>query len=544
MPRPSACREVPDVSAQADEFTGAITVVYDGSWTGFGGTSSSTPLWAAMTAEMSASAACGTAGAGFIDPELYAVASNPAQYAASFNDITKGNNDPFGATRGLYPATKGYDMASGLGTPKVTGPGGTAGLAHYLCAQSTSVAAPVITGISPASVPTGGGTVTVTGTGFASGAISQIAGVQLGGVPLPNAVVASSVKATSFRLAVPAAPVFVPPDTATDGAGRYYLSVTSTNGSTSRVGPKSALQVVGSTATTRPVVTGVGPSGANESGDNGATPITTTVYGSGFVGATSVRFGAVASTHFTVENANEITATVPPFKAGTTACLADGVGICQVQVVVTTAAGSSAAHDSTILPPYQGAYALDNSGDFTPPAGCGCEAAPQPTEFDYLPTPRITGLTADVAANGKSYASEAGGTVVTLTGVGFAVLGFEWLDGGGAPNLYNSFFSPGISYISATKIQFVMPGPARIPNRRAAFSVPFYIQTLASPNSGNISAPAPAPSNQTRVVFAPTPEVTSVSTGSSPAAGSVHRGHEADHQGIGVRRRLRGGVHR
>ena len=41
------------------------------------------------------------------------------------NDITSGNNDytPSGYTGGLYPATTGYDMASGLGSPLVAGVG-------------------------------------------------------------------------------------------------------------------------------------------------------------------------------------------------------------------------------------------------------------------------------------------------------------------------------------------------------------------------------------------------------------------------------------
>jgi hypothetical protein len=139
-----ACRQLPDVSAQADEFTGAVTV-YSASfgpgaqgWTTIGGTSSATPIWAGLLALINTSGTSSSCtspsgtGVGFVSPLLYAVASSPAAYAASFNDITAGNNDPYGASN-LFPATPGYDMASGLGTPQLTGPGGTAGLAHYLC---------------------------------------------------------------------------------------------------------------------------------------------------------------------------------------------------------------------------------------------------------------------------------------------------------------------------------------------------------------------------------------------------------------------------
>src|SRR5207253_681314 len=90
----AACREVPDVSAQADEFTGGITV-YDaayGGWQTSGGTSSAAPIWAALLAVTNESATCqGNAatanGVGFVSPLLYSVASNPTAYAASFNDI-------------------------------------------------------------------------------------------------------------------------------------------------------------------------------------------------------------------------------------------------------------------------------------------------------------------------------------------------------------------------------------------------------------------------------------------------------------------------
>ncbi|MGH2843752.1 MAG: putative Ig domain-containing protein, partial [Solirubrobacteraceae bacterium] len=46
---------------------------------------------------------------------LYKAAAD--DYAADFDDITSGDNDVTGTNGGLYPATTGYDMASGLGTP-------------------------------------------------------------------------------------------------------------------------------------------------------------------------------------------------------------------------------------------------------------------------------------------------------------------------------------------------------------------------------------------------------------------------------------------
>jgi subtilase family serine protease len=112
------CREVPDVSADADPGTGYV-IDYDGAWELAGGTSAAAPLWAAMTALANASSFCASTPVGFANPVLYAIAGNAGEYASDFTDVTSGNNDytPSGNTSGTYPATTGYDMASGLGAP-------------------------------------------------------------------------------------------------------------------------------------------------------------------------------------------------------------------------------------------------------------------------------------------------------------------------------------------------------------------------------------------------------------------------------------------
>jgi subtilase family serine protease len=106
------CREVPDVSASADENYGYV-VYYDGSWTAVGGTSGAAPTWAGFTALADTSSYCGGTPIGFANPVLYDAAA--ASYSGNFDDITSGNNDYNGTE--LYPAGTAYDMASGLGTP-------------------------------------------------------------------------------------------------------------------------------------------------------------------------------------------------------------------------------------------------------------------------------------------------------------------------------------------------------------------------------------------------------------------------------------------
>jgi subtilase family serine protease len=116
------CREVPDVSADADPDVGGWVIYYQGSWQGGnGGTSAAAPLWAALTAVINSQ--CKTGSVGFDAPRLYEV----ARHAGNFTDVTSGNNDYTDGHSGDYPATKGFDLASGLGSPIATG------LANSLC---------------------------------------------------------------------------------------------------------------------------------------------------------------------------------------------------------------------------------------------------------------------------------------------------------------------------------------------------------------------------------------------------------------------------
>ncbi len=105
------CRQVPDVSADADPYTGYV-IYFDGKWQGgWGGTSAATPLWAAATALIDASPACRSTGrVANMLPTLYSLARHHSGATALY-DVTRGSNG--------HKATQGYDMASGLGTPRV-----------------------------------------------------------------------------------------------------------------------------------------------------------------------------------------------------------------------------------------------------------------------------------------------------------------------------------------------------------------------------------------------------------------------------------------
>jgi subtilase family serine protease len=122
-------RGVPDVAYNASARTGVL--VYDtapgdvtsglicpdhnpcsAGWYVVGGTSASSPQWAALTA-----IADQIAGKrlGFINPSLYALASGP-NYSTYFYDVTTGQNQTEDTIPG-YPATTGWDPVTGLGTP-------------------------------------------------------------------------------------------------------------------------------------------------------------------------------------------------------------------------------------------------------------------------------------------------------------------------------------------------------------------------------------------------------------------------------------------
>jgi hypothetical protein len=521
----TGCREVPDVSANADENTGATTVYYAGQWGTVGGTSAAAPIWAGVLADINASAACTVAGGvGFANPELYALASVPTEYAASFTDVTSGNNDALGVDGGLFPATPGYDMASGLGTPQVTGPGDSRGLAYYLCSAATpsgggSGGRPAVTSVSPPVVSGAGGSqVTVTGSGFESTSDSSVvSGVQIGTYKVPAAY-ADVTSPTTIILTVPSSSVLAGAagNSPLNGNGTYDVVVSVDSGRSSAPTTAARLTVTDPRAVTgAPEVDGVGPSGGNEAGGD-----VVTVYGSGLTGATTVTFGGVAGNDVSVVSASELTVRVPAYSAKTACVNATDPtnNVCQVEVRVTTPVATSIP--GAILRPLSGAYVVGPLEIPELPANCGCELAPSPTEYDYLPTPTITSITSRPAgADGARYASENGTTIETINGEGLGVLGLEWVDVGPPSQYSSSDFD--FTEVTGTQIKVLLPP---IQPTTTVAPVPVWVQTLASANSADLASTTTDPSNFKNVLYAPTPAVTSLSAGrydAGPTTGST-----------------------
>jgi subtilase family serine protease len=132
-PAGTPCRETPDVSADADEFTGyaiyctgtaslpeSTCATFSGSepvpgWFEANGTSLTGPQWASITADRDSYLGHRS---GNINPWLYyLLRTDPRRY---FHDITGiGPRQRAATSNGMFPSTPGYDMATGVGTPEM-----------------------------------------------------------------------------------------------------------------------------------------------------------------------------------------------------------------------------------------------------------------------------------------------------------------------------------------------------------------------------------------------------------------------------------------
>jgi subtilase family serine protease len=122
------CREVPDVSANADEYTPyaeyctgnadtpnsncILSADTPSGWFGIGGTSLSSPLWSAIIADHDG---LFHGRIGNANPLLYLLYNvDPDGFFHDITGIGQTTNN-----NGLFPTTPGYDLSTGIGTPKM-----------------------------------------------------------------------------------------------------------------------------------------------------------------------------------------------------------------------------------------------------------------------------------------------------------------------------------------------------------------------------------------------------------------------------------------
>lgn len=106
-------RGIPDIAADADPYTG-MAFYFNGQWTQTGGTSASTPFWAAIVAIADQMAGHPL---GFINPGIYKIAASQ-NYTQDFRDITAGSNGVAKVSVQGFQAVKGWDAVTGWGTPQ------------------------------------------------------------------------------------------------------------------------------------------------------------------------------------------------------------------------------------------------------------------------------------------------------------------------------------------------------------------------------------------------------------------------------------------
>ncbi|MGK8524416.1 IPT/TIG domain-containing protein [Nocardia asteroides] len=299
---------------------------------------------------------------------------------------------------------------AGIGSVNVvvTAAGGTSNPVPY-----SYVPAPALASAVPdAGAQTGGNTVTLTGTGF-TGATA----VRFGTTPATSFTVVSDTQITAVAPA---------------GTGTTAVTIATVGGTSNEVVY---------TYTPPPALAAIVPGSGPETGGN-----TVTLTGTGFTGATAVRFGATPATSFTVVSDTQITA-VAPAGTGTAAVTVTAVGgtsnaLAYVFAPVPTLAsavpgsGPETGGDTVTLTGtgFTGATAVtfggtpavsftvvaDSSITAVAPAGAGSVnvvvttpgGATNGVLHTYVPAPALASL-----APGSG--PETGGNTVTLTGTGF-----------------------------------------------------------------------------------------------------------------------------
>lgn len=377
----SYCREVPDVSADADPGTGYL-IYYAGSWGGIGGTSAAAPLWAAFIALVNASSYCAGSDVGFANAALYKAAAT--DYAADFDDITSGNNDITQTNGGLYPAGAGYDMASGLGTPV-----GSA-LPQQLCDAST--------------VPT----VTVSDPGTQTGLVGDGVSLQISATDSASATLTYSASGLPAGLSINRSSGLISGTLTTPSSGTVAVNATDAEGG-------SGATTFAWTVTSRSSSTAVSCAPASVTA-GAATSCTATVTdtspGTPVTPGGTVDFTSPASSQGTYSDSGSCTLS-PTSTAGTAACTLSytpAAGTHGSQSVVAAFLGNSAhsassspgftltvtsAPSSTKSPSGGGTSSRVAPSDATPPTVSGRAAAGHtltchagtwsgsPTSFDY-----------------------------------------------------------------------------------------------------------------------------------------------------------------
>ena len=366
---------------------------------------------------------------------------------------------------------------------------------HYIYAP-----VPVVSAVAPAQGPlSGGGTVTISGSGFTTATTVQFGGTAGTGVVVNND--------SSITVTVPAG-----------SAGAVDVTVTSPGG-TSATGAADTYTYVAA-----PSVGGVNPARGPLGGGG-----TVTITGSGMGNVSAVDFGGVAATTFTIVNATTLTAVVPAQAAGSVdvtvtnpggvspAGAADVYTYVPVPTVTSVSPGFGPSSGGTTVQINGGGFTAASTVRFggaaasfsvisdtqisaTAPAASpgilditvttpgGTSPTGSADRFVYDGSPWIAGLSANSGPSG-------GGTGVTVTGSGFLVI--SSVSVGGVPVSFTVASDGSLSFTTPPGVpgaaSVVLAGPAGSTAATFTFVAPPVPPASAPPGPGPTPTPAPAP---------------------------------------------------
>jgi subtilase family serine protease len=204
-------RNAPDVSANANFTFYVCADQTTCTANSYGGTSFAAPMWAGYLALVNQqSVTNGNPPVGFLNPTLYTI-GNGSSYDTDFHDITSGSNNG-------YPATLGYDLATGWGSPNgsslLNALAGPATPGFTLSASPGSV--------SVAQGSTGSSTITSTVSGWFNAVTLSASGMPTGVTVgfSPTSITGTGTSTLTFTVA------------SSTVAGTYSITVKGTSGST------------------------------------------------------------------------------------------------------------------------------------------------------------------------------------------------------------------------------------------------------------------------------------------------------------------------
>ncbi|MBL1099455.1 beta strand repeat-containing protein [Streptomyces coffeae] len=351
---------------------------------------------------------------------------------------------------------------------------------------ATPASPPVISSVSPAAGPPGGGTlVTLNGNNF-----QQAAVVRFGTALAPSFTVNSATQITAVS----------PP-----GTGSVQITVTTPNGTSNGV----PFSYVGTPA---PVLSSLVPNQGPAGGGNAVT-----ITGTALSGATAVRFGATNAASFLVASATQIVAIAPP-------------GSGSVQVTVTTPGGTSNGLTYSFTPaptvssvsPNQGPGGGGNTVIITGSALSGATTvrfgSTNASSFTVVSSTQITAVAPAGSGSVQVTVTTPGGT---SNGVSYTYVGAPSLTSvspnQGPPAGGNTVTLAGSGLSGATSVLF-----GSTPATSFTVNSASQITAVAPAGSGSVQVTVVAPggtSNGVGYTYTSAPVLSSVSPNQGPAAG-------------------------